>query len=165
MHQIKPAFLYYHIGEVSKIVTLGFEQTTFWFVRTGMVVPLTGGSAFFCKELNMPAWLIPVLKSILPHVGTIVSAAAPVFTRKSADAAANQAVLLQQQVSELQAAATENDVHIKELAVQLQNTVAVWEQASALAQSRHRTIMLFCIAAALLSAISLCGVLYMLIAR
>ena len=113
----------------------------------------------------MPAWLIPALKSILPHVGTIVSAATPAFTRKSADAAANQAMLLQQQVTELQAAATENDAHIKELAVQLQNTVAVWEQASALAQSRHRMTMLFCIVAALLSAISLCGVLYILFER
>lgn len=71
----------------------------------------------------MPAWLIPVLKSVLPYVGAIVSAAAPVFTKKSADAAANQAILLQQQITELQAAASANDAHIKALAIQMQNTV------------------------------------------
>ncbi len=48
----------------------------------------------------MPAWLIPALKAALPHIATIISAAAPVFTRK-ADAA-NQALLLQQQITELQ---------------------------------------------------------------
>jgi hypothetical protein len=35
---------------------------------------------------------MPVLKSVLPYVGTIVTAAAPVFTKKSADAAANQTI-------------------------------------------------------------------------
>ena len=55
----------------------------------------------------MPSWLIPVLKSVLPYVGTIVSAAAPVFTKKNADAA-NQAMLQQQQITELQAAASGN---------------------------------------------------------
>jgi len=39
----------------------------------------------------MPAWLIPALKAALPHIAAIISAAAPVFTRK-ADAA-NQAVI------------------------------------------------------------------------
>ena len=36
----------------------------------------------------MPAWLLPALKAVLPHIGTIISAAAPVFTRKNADAVA-----------------------------------------------------------------------------
>ena len=48
----------------------------------------------------MTTWFIPALKAVLPHVGTIVSAAVPVFTRKNTDAAANQA-LLQQQITEL----------------------------------------------------------------
>ena len=66
----------------------------------------------------MPAWLIPALKSVLPYVGTIVSAAAPVFTKKSADAASSQAIL-QQQITELQVAASGNDAHIKALAMQM----------------------------------------------
>ena len=47
----------------------------------------------------MPAWLIPVLKAILPNVATIVSATAPIFTKKSTDAVANQTMLLQQQIT------------------------------------------------------------------
>lgn len=107
----------------------------------------------------MPAWLIPALKAVLPHVGTIVSAAAPVFTRKNANAVANQATL-QQQITELQTAASENDAHIKELAAQIQNTVEVLEKAAALAENRHRRLLALCIAGALLSAAALCVALF-----
>jgi hypothetical protein len=31
----------------------------------------------------MAVWFIPVLKAILPHVAVIVSAAVPVFTKKT----------------------------------------------------------------------------------
>ncbi len=113
----------------------------------------------------MPAWLIPALKSILPHVGTIVSAAAPVFTRKSADAAANQAILLQQQISELQVAAFENDAHIKELALQMKNAVEALEKETSLAEKRHQRIMLLCFAAIILSVVSLGTASIILLAR
>ena len=53
----------------------------------------------------MPAWLIPALKAALPHVASIVAAASPAFTRKNT---ADQNVL-QQQITELQSAATTND--------------------------------------------------------
>lgn len=109
----------------------------------------------------MPAWLIPALKAVLPHVGTIVSAAKPVFTRKSPDAAPDQPILLQQQVTELQAAASANDAHIRELAAQIQNTVAVLETAAALAERRHRWMLFLCAAATLLSVTSLGMVLLM----
>ncbi len=110
----------------------------------------------------MPAWLIPVLKSVLPYVGTIVSAAAPVFTKKSADAAANQTILQQQQITELQAAASENDAHIKALAIQMQNTVEALEQGVSLADKRHLRIMVLSIMAIVLSLISLGAALYIL---
>lgn len=113
----------------------------------------------------MPAWLIPVLKSVLPYVGTIVSAAAPVFTKKSADAAANQAILLQQQVTELQAAVSENDAHIKGLAIQLQNTVEALEKGSSLADKRHQRMIVLCISAIVISLISLGTALYIYFAR
>jgi len=32
----------------------------------------------------MAAWLLPALKAVLPHVGTLINVAAPVFTHKSA---------------------------------------------------------------------------------
>jgi len=108
----------------------------------------------------MPAWLIPVLKSVLPHVGTIVSAAAPVFTRKSADAAANQAVLLQQQITELQSAASKNDAHIKELAIQMQNAVEALEQGTSIAEKNYQRAMVLCISSLIISVIFLGTVLY-----
>lgn len=113
----------------------------------------------------MPAWLIPVLKSVLPYVGTIVSAAAPVFTKKNADAAANQTLLQQQQITELQAAASENDAHIKALAIQMQNTVEALENGASLAEIRHQRIMALGISAIVISAISLGTVLYIFLAR
>jgi hypothetical protein len=113
----------------------------------------------------MPAWLIPVLKSVLPYVGTIISAAAPVFTKKSADAAANQTILMQQQVTELQVAASANDAHIKALAIQMQNTVEALETGASLAEKRHQWILVLCISAIVISVISLGAALYIYLAR
>ena len=112
----------------------------------------------------MVAWLIPVIKSILPHVGTIVSAAAPIFTRKKADAAANQAALLQQQIAELQSAASENDAHIKELAKQMQNAVEALEKGTSLAEKNYQRAMVLGISSLVVSAFSLGTVLYILLA-
>jgi hypothetical protein len=112
----------------------------------------------------MPGWLLPVIKSVLPYVGTIVSAAAPVFTKKSGDTAANQTALLQQQITELQAAASANDAHIKELAVQLQNTVAALEKGATLADRRHQWMLVFAILAVMISFFSLATALYLLLA-
>jgi uncharacterized protein YlxW (UPF0749 family) len=103
----------------------------------------------------MAAWLIPALKAVLPHVGTIVSAAAPVFTKKPDETVANQALLLQQQITELQAAASQNAAHVRELAEQLQRTVAALEQGATLAEARLRRALVFCAAAICVSAIAL----------
>lgn len=113
----------------------------------------------------MPAWLIPALKAVLPHVGTIVSAAAPAFTRKSAGPVADQPVLLQQQITELQAAASRNDMHIKELAGQIKTTVEALEQGASLAERRHQRILALCIVATVLSVTALCAALFILLAR
>jgi len=112
----------------------------------------------------MAAWLIPALKAVLPHIGTIISAAAPVFTKRKAETAANQA-LLQQQIAELQQAASENAALIKELAAQLQSTVAALEQAAAIAEAKLLRALVLCIAAITLSAISLGVVLWPVFAR
>jgi len=111
----------------------------------------------------MAAWFIPALKAVLPHVGTIISAAAPVFTKKKADAPASQTLLLQQQVAELQTAALQNAAHIKELAAQLQSTVAALEQAASIAEAKLRRVFLFCLVAIALSAIALCVALLFII--
>ncbi len=93
----------------------------------------------------MPAWLLPALKAVLPHIGTIISAAAPVFTRKNADAVA---------ITELQCAASQNAANVKELAEQLQNTVAALEEAASIAEAKLRRALLLSVVSAVLSAIA-----------
>jgi len=104
----------------------------------------------------MAAWFVPAVKAILPYVSSIVAAALPVFTtRKSDEAAAAQAQVLQQQIAELQSAASQNAAHIKELAEQLQKTVAALEQGAPLADARLRLIAALCIGAIIVSCIAL----------
>jgi hypothetical protein len=104
----------------------------------------------------MAAWFVPAVKAILPYVSAIVTAAVPVFTtRKNDEAAAAQAQILQQQIAELQSAASQNAVHIKELAEQLQKTVAALEQGASLAAPRYRWIVALCIGAIIVSCIAL----------
>jgi hypothetical protein len=109
----------------------------------------------------MPAWLVSALKTVVPHLGSIISAAAPVFTKKKDEAAAN---LLQQQIGELQAAVTQNAVHIKELAAQLQSTVTTLEEAASIADARLRRALALCIVAIVFSVIAL-GATLALVAR
>ena len=93
----------------------------------------------------MAAWLIPAVKAILPFISPIVSSALPVFTtRKSDEAAAVQTGVLQQQITELQSAASQNALHVKELAEQLQKTVTALEQGAAVAGSRFRRMAVLC---------------------
>lgn len=86
----------------------------------------------------MAVWLIPALKAVLPFVTPIVTSAMPVFTKRQAEEAAAQASVLQQQIDELQAAASQNALHVKALAEQLQKTVTALEQDAALAERRWR---------------------------
>jgi hypothetical protein len=113
----------------------------------------------------MAVWLAPALKAILPHLGTIVSAAAPAFTRNKADAAANQVQLLQEQVAELQSSASQNDTYIKELATQLRSTVATLEKAAATADARLRWALRLSIAASAVSLIAFVTAAVLLFAR
>jgi hypothetical protein len=101
------------------------------------------------------AWLIPALKAVLPHVATIVSAAAPVFTMKGA--------AVEQQIAELQTAASQNAANIKELAEQLRTTVAALEQAAADAETRLRRSLLLCKVSAVLSLAALAAVVMLLV--
>ena len=85
----------------------------------------------------MPAWLLPAVKLILPHVGNIVAAAKPAFTKRKEAA---DTATIQKQISELQGAATENAALVKELAEQLQLTVTALEQTAATTQERVRRL-------------------------
>lgn len=100
----------------------------------------------------MAAWLIPAVKAILPFVSPIVSAALPVFTTRKSDVPVpDPSGVLQQQITELQTAASQNALHVKDLAEQLQKTVTALEQAAAIAESRFRRMALLCGAAMVLS--------------
>jgi hypothetical protein len=111
----------------------------------------------------MPSWLIPALKAVLPHVGDIVSAAKPVFTRKKVETPVAGADVLQQQIAELQAAAAQNAEHVRELAEQLQTTVAALQTSAALAESRLRRATLSAVVAvsASLAALLIAAVSYL----
>ncbi len=89
----------------------------------------------------MYSWLLPAVKAILPHVGTIIDAALPVFKKRKIDAnAATQEALLQQQINELQEVASQNAVRIKDLAEQLQQMVMTLEQGVIANERRYRRI-------------------------
>lgn len=103
----------------------------------------------------MAPWILPALKVILPHVKTIYDTAAPVFTKKKAETVPDPTVLLQQQIAELQAAAAQNNANVKELAAQLQSTVAALQEAATLAENRMRRVTIIAAVAAAFSAASL----------
>ena len=108
----------------------------------------------------MAAWLIPALKMVLPHMGTILSVATPVFTKKKADTSSDPT--LQQQIDELQSAASLSATQIKDLAEQLKSTVAAVEQVASVAESKLKTMMILCVTA---TVISFCLVLFLLLNR
>jgi len=109
----------------------------------------------------MASWFIPALKAVLPHVKTIYETAAPVFTKKKAETVPDPTLLLQQQIGELQAAAAQNTAHVKELAAQLQSTVAALQEAAQLADHRLRRATII---AAVAGALSLCALLVSVVA-
>jgi hypothetical protein len=92
----------------------------------------------------MAGWIQAALRAVLPHVGDIIAAGKPAFTKREA---ANQDVV-QQQIAELQAAVSQQSSHIKELAAQLENTVNVLQKAAQAADERLRRVLIFTAVAA-----------------
>lgn len=108
----------------------------------------------------MASWLLPAVKLILPHVGTIVAAARPAFTKLRNGEAGAQGSVVEQQIAELQTAVSQNATHIKELAEQLRLTVKALEQAAAIAEKRVRRVYALAVIATVLSLAALGVVLY-----
>jgi hypothetical protein len=105
----------------------------------------------------MASWIIPALKAVLPHVGTIISAARPIFTKTKPDAVGLSAnAPVQQQIAELQAAAAQNDAYIRELAEQLQRAVSALEDAARSAEARAQHLVRLSKAAIGLSLLAIC---------
>ena len=105
----------------------------------------------------MAGWLQAALKAVLPRVDDIVSANKPAFTQRQVELAANQSDLVQQQITELQSAVSQQSAHVKELAAQLENTVVALEQAAQVAEARLRRVLL-CTALAVAVSVAAIGV-------
>jgi hypothetical protein len=107
----------------------------------------------------MAATLLGALKAVLPYVDTLVSVATPLLTKRKLDAGSTQTELLQQQISELQSAASQNAAHVKEVAEQLRTVVVALEQSAANLERAHRRLRILCLVAIALAASSLAFVL------
>jgi hypothetical protein len=81
-------------------------------------------------------WLT-VGKLVLNNLDTIMGVVKPAFTRKKVDALPSQTDLLNQQIAELQAAASNNAEQIKQLAAQVKELVAALAQAGAEAAAQR----------------------------
>lgn len=114
----------------------------------------------------MSPWIIPALKAILPHVGDIVSAAKPIFTRaKGSDMGLSPSAPIEQQIAELQAVAAQNDAHIRELAEQLQTTVTALEDAALAAEAKSQRLVRICVLSMGISVVAACISLIVLLNR
>jgi hypothetical protein len=92
---------------------------------------------------------------ILPHVGTIVAAAKPHFTKRKEAEAADATSVMQQQIAELQSAASQNATLVQELASQLQLTVKAIEQGAVAAQTRMKRLYALSVVAIVIAAAAL----------
>jgi len=109
-------------------------------------------------------WLA-VGKLVLANLDTIIGVVKPAFTRKKVEALPSQTDLLNQQISELQAAASGNAEQIRQLASQLKEVVAALEQAARSAASEREKLRRLCLVAMAISVVSIIAVIASLIVR
>lgn len=107
-------------------------------------------------------WLA-VGQLVLTNLDTIIGVVKPAFTRKKVEALPSQTDLLNQQISELQAAASSNAEQIGQLAAQLREVVGSLEQAARSAESEREKVRRLCLAAMAISVVSIIAVLTMMI--
>ncbi len=108
----------------------------------------------------MAAWL-PIIKTVIPPIAQIVTAALPMFTSKSENA--ERDALTTQQIKELQGAATRNTELVKELATQLKNTLESFESAATHLQKELGRQKQLIILALVLSIVAFCVSTYVLV--
>lgn len=110
------------------------------------------------------SWLA-VGKLVLANLDTIIGVVKPAFTRKNVEALPNQTDLLNQQILELQAAASGNAEQIKQLAAQLKEVVAALEQAARSAEHERKKLARLCLVALTISLISIIAVVTLIVVR
>lgn len=96
----------------------------------------------------MAAWL-PVVKTILPYLTQIVTAAIPAFTKKADKIGMED--ITRNQISELQDAVTHNAESLKTLATQLQKVINDIDSGSARIEREIKAIKWIAILAIALS--------------
>ena len=111
----------------------------------------------------MPSWVWPAVKLILPHVAGIVAAAKPAFTKRPHGEPGDQGSVIQQQIGELQSAASNNASHIKELAEQLRLTITALEKGASETEARLKRAYAIATAALALSGAALAVAILVLV--
>ncbi len=109
-------------------------------------------------------WL-SVGKLVLTNLDTIVGVVKPAFTRKKVEGMPGQTDLLNQQITELQAAATGNAEQIKQVAAQLKEVVGAVEQLAASAAAERAKLQKLCLAAVAISVVAIVAVVASILAR
>ena len=107
---------------------------------------------------------IAVGKLVLANLDTIIGVVKPAFTRKKIETP-SQTDLLNQQIAELQAAASGNAEQIRQLAAQMKEVVTAVEQAAASAASERQILRRLCLAAMAISVVSIVAVIASIIGR
>lgn len=92
----------------------------------------------------MPAWL-PILKTVLPYLTTIVTAAVPAFTARRENGKSTN--LVAEQIAELQDAVSRNAESVRVLAEQMQRTIEAIETAALSSERAIRKTMVVSMAA------------------
>jgi hypothetical protein len=103
-------------------------------------------------------WLTAVTK-LAPYVAEIAVAAIPRFTQRKVDPAAIEGKTPQQQIAELQAAATQNAEYIRKLATELQAAITALEEGGEAIDARFRRFEMLTYVALGLSAVLALAVL------
>ena len=109
-------------------------------------------------------WLA-VGQLVLTNLDTIIGVVKPAFTRKRVEGLPSQTELLNQQILELQSAASSNADQIRQLAGQLKEVVAGLEQAARSAQSERQKLRRLCLVAMAISLISTVAIIALIIVR
>lgn len=109
-------------------------------------------------------WLA-VGQLVLTNLDTIIGVVKPAFTRKKVEGLPSQTDLLNQQILELQAAASSNADQIRQLAAQLKEVVAALELAARSAQSERQKMRRLCLVAMAISLVSFVAVIALIIVR
>ncbi len=108
-------------------------------------------------------WLA-VGKLVFANLDTIIGVVKPAFTRKKVEALPSQTDLLNQQISELQAAASVNAEQIKQLAAQLKEVIAALEQAASRAALERKKLGRQCLVAMAISVVSIIALIALIVA-